>query len=244
MNIPKKSPTLQAQTDGNITDKKPADQDIARRNARIQAIRRPAVSNSTIPLSNTPSVAAAEPTEPLQKAKPDSGTTGNTNKAKPVVKKPNAGTVKRPEAATAPVKPKRLSRRQMDDTPAGPRKDARGLNVNSATRPTVSSSRVRKRTPIGQNQKNLGEMLTNFIREKLDEGHSFAVKSGRKGRLVPSHRYSKESQHLSGGGKRYRIKINPLTTEEAEAETKQPKKIKRKKGTPVVFDPETTNLTY
>jgi hypothetical protein len=239
MNIPKKSPTLQAQTDGNITDKKPADQDIARRNARIQAIRRPAVSNSTIPLSNTPSVAAAEPTEPLQKAKPIKPT--KTNK---VVQKPQVKT-EVPVASKTKTKPNISSFAQREAKRrvlSG--KEGVGPEANKIRK--TSGVKLGKTTSTTIRQKNLGEMLTNFINQKLEERHTFgnAAKSSNHSTLGElGSRRGDEKQKMDL--KRYqKVVRNRLAEEDAQAETKQPKKIKRKKGTPVVFDPETTNLTY
>jgi hypothetical protein len=239
MNIPKKSPTLQAQTDGNITDKKPADQDIARRNARIQAIRRPAVSNSTIPLSNTPSVAAAEPTEPLQKAKPIKPT--KTNK---VVQKPQVKT-EVPVASKTKTKPNISSFAQREAKRrvlSG--KEGVGPEANKIRK--TSGVKLGKTTGTTIRQKNLGEMLTNFINQKLEERHTFgnAAKSSNHSTLGElGSRRGDEKQKMDL--KRYqKVVRNRLAEEDAQAETKQPKKIKRKKGTPVVFDPETTNLTY
>jgi len=239
MNIPKKSPTLQAQTDGNITDKKPADQDIARRNARIQAIRRPAVSNSTIPLSNTPSVAAAEPTEPLQKAKPIKPT--KTNK---VVQKPQVKT-EVPVASKTKTKPNISSFAQREAKRrvlSG--KEGVGPEANKIRK--TSGVKLGKTTGTTIRQKNLGEMLTNFINQKLEERHTFgnAAKSSNHSTLGElGSRRGDEKQKMDP--LRYqKVVRNRLAEEDAQAETKQPKKIKRKKGTPVVFDPETTNLTY
>ena len=252
MNTPTMSPTLTAQMKGNITDKKPADQDTKNPNGAGGGNYKAAQTPSVVSTGNPNTAGGIAPVKPETPPKPT--LRPSTTKKPGVVKKPNASAkpARKPQAAgtqnNMTTAQRAIINRRVERGNARPGEELIGLGVKTKTRTgSVSSKRLKKRATIGQSNKNLGEMVANFIRQKLEEGHSFTAKSGRKGRLVPSHRYSAAVQNQStAGGKRYRIRTKPLTTEEAEAEIKQPKKIKHKKGTPVNLDPETnsTNPSY
>ena len=182
---PAMSPTLKAQMDGKITSKQPADQDIARRDARIQAIRRPAAPamsptlkaqmDGKITDKKPAEVAAAEPNgENLAAGIPPKPTLKPTRTAPQTqtqtqTKKP--GVVKKPNASAKPARKPQAAGTQNNMTPAQraiinrrvergnarPGEKTIGLGIKTGK---VTGSTARSKRPIGSSQLKEG-MLNN-----------------------------------------------------------------------------------